>query len=164
MRENIKRALIKSIESGMYEEVDHDHSARLTDYCGCEAMLINHWTLGVVARVCFSTDEPLIDCVNRCVDELVRQVEGTITTGSVMVHGIKMDDLLRQFDKEYEFIYECDKRNSYVAGYREALEYGDQLIRHDKELVTAFNNHRKDILSSDREVAAFGFAVSELAA
>lgn len=69
--------------------------------------------------------------------------------------------VLDQFNKEYDFIYEHD-RNSYVAGYREALEYGDKLIRERHPIVAKLAQMRGDIFTSDREVAALGFAVTEI--
>jgi len=69
--------------------------------------------------------------------------------------------VLDQFHKEYDFMYEHD-RTAYVAGYDEALEYGDRLIAERHPIVASLCKMRGDIFSSDREVAALGFAVSEI--
>lgn len=76
--------------------------------------------------------------------------------------AINLEKLLDQFDKEYEFLYEADGRGAYVAGYREALEEGDRIIRENHDLIRAFARLRGDILTSDREVAAFAFALYEV--
>jgi hypothetical protein len=73
-----------------------------------------------------------------------------------------MEKLLEQFNKEYDFIYDAEERGSYVAGYDEALEYGDELIRSGADIVGKFVNYRGDFLSSDREVVAFAFALDAL--
>lgn len=77
------------------------------------------------------------------------------------VSNIDIDALVDKFGKEYDFLYENYDR---VAGYDEAMAYGDWLIKFRKDLVAALAKRRGDVLSSDREVAAFGFAVNELAA
>jgi hypothetical protein len=69
--------------------------------------------------------------------------------------------VLEQFNKEYDFMYEHE-RTAYVAGYDEALEYGDRLIAERHPIVASLCKMRGDIFSSDREVAALGFAVSEI--
>lgn len=74
----------------------------------------------------------------------------------------RMAKLVDQFYKEYEFIYEAQADGAYVAGYDEALEFGDKLIADHHSLVTEFNKAREDLLTSDREVAAFAFAATEL--
>ena len=66
-----------------------------------------------------------------------------------------------QFKKEYAFLYENRNR---VAGYYEALEAGDAFICQHPEFVGEFVRYRGDFLSSDREVAAFAFALSHFGA
>lgn len=72
---------------------------------------------------------------------------------------VDLEKLLKDFSEEYERIY--DARDE-VEGYHEMLEYGDRLIDECKELCVSFAEYRGDFLSSDREVVAFGFAVSRL--
>lgn len=85
---------------------------------------------------------------------------------------IDMDELIRQFHKEYDFFYE--NADAYVAGEDEAMAFGDEVIRLRPDIVREFCAKRTvlmlggvptpifDPLTSDREVAAFGFAINEL--
>lgn len=70
--------------------------------------------------------------------------------------------LLKQFDKEYDFLYETHGQGAKVAGEDEAMEFGDKMIHEHDPIVAQFANYRHDILSSDREVMAFAFAVVEM--
>ena len=72
--------------------------------------------------------------------------------------NINIKNFLKKFNEEYEFLY---KNHDNVAGYHEALAEGDQFIEKYSEFVGEFVKYRGDILSSDREVAAFMFALSE---
>lgn len=70
------------------------------------------------------------------------------------------DRLCAQFNKEYRFLYENgDER---VAGYDEALADGDRLIREENVWVRRLARRRCDIITSDRETAAFAFAMADL--
>lgn len=87
-------------------------------------------------------------------------------------HEVDILALRQQFTKEYKFLY--DHADAYVTGEDEAMAFGDELIEKRPDLVKAFCDGRTvfvvdgkrcpifDPLSSDREVAAFGFAVNEL--
>lgn len=90
-------------------------------------------------------------------------------------HVVNIEELRKQFTKEYEFLYDAHCGNMLVAGEDEALAFGDKLIKLRPDLVLAFCDGRTvlptndggyapifDPLTSDREVAAFGFAVNEL--
>lgn len=65
---------------------------------------------------------------------------------------------LEKFNQNYEFLYE---NSDHVAGYYEALEYGEKIMHEHADFVGKFAKFRGDFLSSDREVAAFGFALSD---
>lgn len=69
-----------------------------------------------------------------------------------------MKALYEKFSSEYEYLYDADVEGIEVAGYRDAMAYGDQLINEHHPVVKQFAQYRQDVLSSDREVAAFGFA------
>ena len=73
--------------------------------------------------------------------------------------NIDMENFLERFREEYKYLYEA---NEYVAGYDEAVRAGDEFISSHKEFVRAFACFRGDVLSSDREVAAFMFALARL--
>ncbi len=70
-----------------------------------------------------------------------------------------METLLREFEKEYELLYNS---KAYIAGTNEAIEAFDSEIKEDelfKAIVGKFAEHRGDAISSDREAAAFMFAL-----
>ena len=70
-----------------------------------------------------------------------------------------MKQLTKQFNKEYNFLYE---NRDQVAGYGEALGMFDELVKTKLEVIREFCQYRGDILGSDREQAAFVFALHEL--
>ncbi len=72
-----------------------------------------------------------------------------------------MSKLLDQFKKEYDSLYE---NNNNVAGYREAVEWFDN-HQSDENVAShrdALIRERGDLISSDREAAAFAFACGAL--
>lgn len=73
--------------------------------------------------------------------------------------NINIKVFLEKFNEEYDFLYDNYDR---VAGYIEALEAGDSFIESHLDFVKEFNNYRGDILSSDREVVAFMFALESM--
>ena len=75
--------------------------------------------------------------------------------------NINIHKFLKQFQKEYNFLYD----NDYVAGQDEAVAEFDKLIKNKNfaQFVGEFVKFRGDIISSDREAAAFMFALYELA-
>lgn len=70
--------------------------------------------------------------------------------------AINMHEFFKRFQKKYDFLYEHDDR---VAGYYEALSFGNDYIKTHSDFVKEFNTYRQDILSSDREVVAFALAL-----
>lgn len=75
--------------------------------------------------------------------------------------NICIEDFLKKFNEEYAFLYE---QHDNVAGFQEAVEFGDDFIPKHKEFVSEFCNYRGDFLLSDREVAAFMFALDSMGA
>ena len=75
------------------------------------------------------------------------------------IHSINIHKFLNKFNEEYDFLY-VNRDN--VAGYEEAVEAGDKFIMQYPDFVREFNQYRNDILSSDREVAAFMFALESM--
>lgn len=76
-----------------------------------------------------------------------------------MKFNIDINQFAKQFNKEYEFLYDND---DYVAGYNEAVEAFDNFVEKHAEFVGEFVDYRRDFVSSDREAAAFMFALSTL--
>lgn len=66
-----------------------------------------------------------------------------------------------QFKKEYRFLYDNYDR---VAGYDEAVRAFDEFAPHHKVFVSEFVKYRGDFISSDREAAAFMFALETMTA
>lgn len=77
-----------------------------------------------------------------------------------MKFNIDIEQFAKQFNKEYKFLYDND---NYVAGYREAVEAFDNFVAEHAEFVGEFVEYRRDFVSSDREAAAFMFAMEALA-
>lgn len=71
---------------------------------------------------------------------------------------VDMKAFLNKFKEEYDFLY---KNNDRVAGYDEALDYFDEWVKkpESKEFMKKFIELRGDFISSDREAAAFSFAL-----
>ena len=75
---------------------------------------------------------------------------------TINIHSFK-----RQFDQEYRFLYD---NYDQAAGYQEAVEAFDEFCRSEANLrfLEAFVLYRGDLVASDREAAAFMFALEAL--
>jgi hypothetical protein len=65
----------------------------------------------------------------------------------------------RQFEKEYNFLYD---NHDNVAGYQEAVTAFDNFLKTHNNFVCEFARYRNDIISSDSEAAAFMFALETM--
>lgn len=74
--------------------------------------------------------------------------------------NINIHKFLEKFSIEYDFLYENDDR---VAGFREAVDAFDDFCKDNSKFVAEFIRFRGDFISSDREAAAFMFALDSLA-
>ena len=74
-----------------------------------------------------------------------------------MRYEIDIEKFAKKFAEEYELLY--DNRDN-VAGYREAVQEGDEFIRLHPEFVGEFAKYRGDLITSDRELAAFMLALN----
>lgn len=72
--------------------------------------------------------------------------------------SINITEFLKRFHEEYDFLYNNDDN---VAGFDEAMEAFDWAIQDRKfaDFVGEFVRYRGDFISSDREAAAFMFAL-----
>ena len=70
--------------------------------------------------------------------------------------AIDIVKFLEVFNKEYNFLYGNDDN---VAGYREAVDSFDEFVKTHGDFVGEFVKFRGDFISSDREAAAFMFAL-----
>lgn len=75
------------------------------------------------------------------------------------IHNISMEKFCEQFQKEYNFLYDC---RGYVAGYDESVSAFDRFQADHADFVREFAQYRGDVVSSDREAAAFMFALNAL--
>lgn len=65
-----------------------------------------------------------------------------------------------EFSRQYDFLYEADVNNQYVAGSNEALDYFDNsMTDEERETLVGYTKYRHDPVSSDREAVAFMFAI-----
>lgn len=74
------------------------------------------------------------------------------------VVNINIEQFYKEFRKEYEFLYE---NKDMVAGYQEAVDAFDEFAPGHKDFVSEFVAYRMDFISSDREAAAFMFAMEK---
>lgn len=159
---NLRTALIQSIETGNYMPVDHTYSARVKVTDGkTVAMVIDHWSLTRLSMVTANTPVIDHDLLTHIVDEML---EGLNDEPKTEVDGIDIYDLVQKFEDAYDLLCSADLKGLRLPGYEKALEDGDRLIRENKELVAEFNKRRHDMLTSDREVAAFAIAVNNMTA
>lgn len=73
-----------------------------------------------------------------------------------------VQDMQKKFVKWYELFYENDDN---FEGFNEAVNEFDERMKEKSfvEIVKEFNKERMDLISSDREAAAFMFALKETA-
>lgn len=75
--------------------------------------------------------------------------------------SINIKEFLKQFRKEYSYLYDNYDR---VAGYVEAVYAFDEFAPKHKTFISEFTKYRGDYVSSDREAAAFMFALKKMTA
>lgn len=73
--------------------------------------------------------------------------------------NINIHEFLEKFNIEYDFLYE---NGDHVAGFREAVDAFDTFCKDNSKFVSEFVKFRGDFISSDREAAAFMFALDTL--
>jgi len=92
--------------------------------------------------------------------EETKELQAETTYIGASAEQIKLPpDLPERFAAQYNRLY--DAMNN-VEGYATALEIGDKYINDNAELVSQFVKVRGDYLSSDREIAAFAFALVDV--
>lgn len=77
-------------------------------------------------------------------------------------YDIPIKDFECRFNKEYGFLYDAFDR---VAGFNEAVSSFDKLIKNNasfKAFVAEFAQHRGDMITSDREAAAFMYVLTDM--
>lgn len=76
-----------------------------------------------------------------------------------MQKSFNIHRFLEEFRKEYDFLYESHDN---VAGYDEAVTAFDDFAIKHSGFVCGFAEFRGDVISSDREAAAFMFAMEAM--
>ena len=71
--------------------------------------------------------------------------------------------ILKLFGGVYDYMYQNGNRtpNENILDYHEALRIGDELIKNEPNLISELVNLREDAFTSDREVAALGYAYTQ---
>ena len=69
---------------------------------------------------------------------------------------INIHRFANKFSDVYEFLYD---HHDEVLGFVGAMEFGDWFIKNFPDFTRKFTDYRGDILTSDREVAAYGFVL-----
>lgn len=75
--------------------------------------------------------------------------------------NISIEKFTDEFKAVYEFLYE---NGDQVKGYHNAVDAFDDFLKLHADFVRAFARYRGDAISSDREAAAFMFALGEIVA
>lgn len=73
--------------------------------------------------------------------------------------NINIQEFSKQFNKEYMFLYNND---DCVAGYEEAVSAFDEFLKSDSNLIAELSDYRGYLIISDRDAAAFMFALESL--
>lgn len=82
--------------------------------------------------------------------------------GYDIAYSVDMEKLEKEFSKQYKRIYDCRDN---LNGYDDAINTFDEKTKNDKEfneMVNDFVRYHGDFISSDREAAAFMFALVDL--
>lgn len=74
------------------------------------------------------------------------------------MNKINIEEFESEFNKEYDFLYDNNDR---VAGYEEAITAFDEFAKSNRNFISEFVRYRGDFISSDRETAAFMFAMEK---
>lgn len=75
------------------------------------------------------------------------------------INSINLKEFYEKFAEEYKFLYD---NYDHVAGEDEAVDAFDEFLPKHKEFVREFDKYRGDLITSDREAAAFMFALYDI--
>ncbi len=76
------------------------------------------------------------------------------------IKNINISQFAEQFQKEYNILYESDCADD---GMRFAARAFDAFAKKHKDFISEFVKFRGDFISSDREAAAFMYALEKVA-
>lgn len=92
--------------------------------------------------------------------ELVREaLNERIQIDPALDFNDKITDFIKAMHEEYSIIYDKQEKHEPIPGYSEAAKMFDDTSKQNKIFLQALAGIRKDFISSDRECAAFTFAV-----
>lgn len=78
------------------------------------------------------------------------------------VFNFPIEEFAARFHREYAFLYDAFDR---VAGFQEAVDTFDALMKRNEKFrafVSEFVAFREDMITSDREAAAFMYVMSDM--
>ena len=76
-----------------------------------------------------------------------------------MRYTFNIADFAKQYKKEYDFLF---KYEDDVPGFEEAIEFFCSFSKNNPNFVREFCDYIDDLIISDREAAAFAFALEAL--
>lgn len=78
----------------------------------------------------------------------------------------QINKFIKQYNKEYNFIYETEEKGGYVVGYDDAINEMEERLKAKDPAITSlipeFFKATWDFPTSDRQMAAFMFAFVEV--
>ena len=77
----------------------------------------------------------------------------------VIMKNVNIKEFAAKFNKNYAELYEADN----VAGFAEAVLFFDEFVKSHGDFVGKFAKYRGDLITSDREAAAFAYALEDFA-
>lgn len=101
----------------------------------------------------------LVDDIEEAVALFFADKEDIVDVLNTELTDIDIAAFLEKFNREYQFLYD---NHDNVAGYAEALAAGNQFFKSHPDFIAEFARYRGDALTSDREIAAFMFALSSM--
>lgn len=133
-----------------------------------EAETAKENVLSMIDQVAHLTDGKRED-VSRSVQGFLESAcaGGEITKGSVGcakdIADVTFDEFNAALEKEFRAQYGrlYDARDN-VPGFREAYDSACSYVEENGDVLRSFENYIEDIIMSDREIAAFGFAIESI--
>lgn len=101
----------------------------------------------------------LIDDIEEAIALFFADKEDIVDILNTELTDINIATFFEKFNEEYQFLYD---NHDNVAGYAEALAAGNRFFEAHPNFIAEFARYRGDPLTSDREIAAFMFALESM--
>ena len=101
------------------------------------------------------------DIFEYCVEKMMSDYDDHIKYEGVNLDALDKHMIVANVGKAYDYFYD---NHDEVAEYDSSFKFGEWILNNRIEFVRELVGIRRDMFSSDREVAALGYAVNELAA